>query len=100
MRWAASMAAARQLVRHRHILVDGKVVDIKSYKVNVGEKVSLSPAAREFKCVQEAMKSGKEIPAYIKADGPFEAEITRIPTFTECPSHKVLHPKSIVNLMM
>ncbi len=99
MKWAGSMAAARQLVTHGHVLVDGKKVDIRSYKLAAGQKVSLKEDTREFKCVLEAMKSSKTTPEYIQIDSAFEAQLTRIPTFKECPSSKVLNPKAIVNLM-
>lgn len=99
MKWANSMAGARQLVTHRHVLVDGHVLDIKSAELKPGQKVSLSDAAREFKSVLDAQQSAKVTPEYITVDSPFEGHLTRIPTFTEIPSAKVLNPKAIINLM-
>ena len=39
--FANTRRAARQLVNHGHILVNGKKVDIPSYRVNLGDKISL-----------------------------------------------------------
>ena len=44
--WGASRAQARQLVRHGHILVNGKRVTIPSYRVRTGDKVTLREATR------------------------------------------------------
>lgn len=99
MKWARSMAAARQLVTHRHILVDGQVLNIKSAELKPGQKVSLSTEAREFKAILESQQSAKVTPEYIHVDGPFEGHLTRIPTFAENPASKVLNPKAIINLM-
>jgi small subunit ribosomal protein S4 len=46
--WGSSRAQARQFVRHGHILVDGKRVDIPSYRVKPGQEISLSARARQF----------------------------------------------------
>jgi small subunit ribosomal protein S4 len=46
--WGASRSQARQLVRHGHVLVNGKRVTIPSYTVRRGDVVSLSEKARSF----------------------------------------------------
>jgi small subunit ribosomal protein S4 len=49
--FAASRAEARQLVRHGHIRINGKRVDIPSYVVRSGEKLELVEKAKKFKLV-------------------------------------------------
>ena len=44
--WGASRRQARQFVRHGHVTVNGKRVDIPSYRVRTGEKVALREATR------------------------------------------------------
>lgn len=44
---AATRAQSRQLVRHKHILVNGKVVNIPSYLVRVGDKITLHERSRD-----------------------------------------------------
>jgi small subunit ribosomal protein S4 len=55
MGFAASRKAARQLIRHRHIEVDGKSVDIPSFQVRPGDAVRLRQKSREVVAVQSAM---------------------------------------------
>lgn len=54
--FAATVWAARQIVGHRHILVDGQRVDLPSYLVNPGEVISLTPKMRSNVHVQQWME--------------------------------------------
>ncbi len=56
MGFAVSRAQARQLVRHGHIEVDGKVVDLPSYLVSVGQEVRVAERSRNKKVIQEALE--------------------------------------------
>jgi len=56
MGFAASRAQARQLVRHRHILVNGRVVDIPSYRVVPGNEVKVADASRELVQIKAALE--------------------------------------------
>ncbi|NUO62393.1 MAG: 30S ribosomal protein S4 [Gemmatimonadaceae bacterium] len=55
MGFAASRKAARQLIRHRHVEIGGKTVDIPSYLVGPGEEVRVRMKSREQASVQAAM---------------------------------------------
>jgi small subunit ribosomal protein S4 len=55
MGFAPSRKAARQLIRHRHIEVNGKQVDIPSYLVRPGEEIRVRPASREQAAILTAM---------------------------------------------
>ena len=55
MGFAASRKAARQLVRHRHVEVNGKSVDIPSYVVQPGEEVRVRMKSREQAAIMAAM---------------------------------------------
>ena len=54
MGFAGSRSDARQLLRHGHIKVNGKRVDIPSFVANVGDKIELTEKARSFKRVEIA----------------------------------------------
>jgi small subunit ribosomal protein S4 len=54
---AASRSAARQLVRHRHVQVNGHTVDIPSYRVHTGDEVSLRPASKDLLPVETSLAS-------------------------------------------
>jgi small subunit ribosomal protein S4 len=56
MGFAASRAQARQLVRHRHILVNGRIVDIPSYRVRPGDEVKVADASKELVQVKAALE--------------------------------------------
>ena len=56
MGFATSRKQARQLVRHRHILVNGRVLDIPSYRVRIGEEVKVADASRELVLVKIALE--------------------------------------------
>jgi small subunit ribosomal protein S4 len=56
MGFAPSRKAARQLIRHRHIEVKGRKVDIPSYQVRPGEEVRVKEKSRELTLVQAALE--------------------------------------------
>lgn len=68
--FAPSRKAARQLVRHRHILVDGRTVDIPSYRVKPGVEISVKPSSRELPVIEEAVeaRSGDGVLSWLTAD--------------------------------
>lgn len=55
--FASSRAQARQLVRHRHVEVNGHVVDVPSYHVRAGDEVAIRANDRELFPVQEALEA-------------------------------------------
>src|SRR5687767_3675783 len=55
--FAASRSAARQLVRHRHVTVNGKILDIPSAVVKAGDEISLRERSRKLAPVQNALES-------------------------------------------
>ncbi len=56
MGFATSRRQARQLVRHRHVHVNGRVVDVPSYKIRAGDEVKLGDASRELVPVRLALE--------------------------------------------
>lgn len=55
MGFAASRRAARQLVRHRHVEVNGRTLDVPSYVVRPQDEVRVAPASRELAMVQASL---------------------------------------------
>ncbi len=55
MGFAVTRPAARQLVSHRSVLVNGKMVNLPSYHVKPGDVVALSQRAQKYLCVQESL---------------------------------------------
>lgn len=57
MGFASSRAQARQLVRHRHVTVNGEMVDVPSYHVQTGDDVAVRAASREILPVQASLEA-------------------------------------------
>jgi len=70
MGFAASRKAARQLIRHRHVEVNGKSVDIPSFVVEPGQEVRVRQKSRELVIVQAALEVAARgaSPAWIAVD--------------------------------
>jgi small subunit ribosomal protein S4 len=68
--FGSSRAEARQLVRHGHVQVNGKRLDIPSYIVRVGDKVDLTEGARKFKLVAASVAGADKRPiaSWLEAD--------------------------------
>ena len=59
---------ARQLVNHSHILVDGKKVNIPSYKVTPGQVIELREKSRNLVVVSEALEASLSTVAFVSMD--------------------------------
>jgi len=59
MGFTLSRAAARQLVRHRHFTVNGRVVDIPSYAVRPGDMVGVREGSRQVPSIVQAVEKAK-----------------------------------------
>ncbi|MFV1917213.1 MAG: 30S ribosomal protein S4 [Patescibacteria group bacterium] len=65
--FAPTRPSARQLVTHRHVLVDGKKVNIPSYEVKSGETVNLTAAAMQIPAVKRLLdEKDTKTPAWLK----------------------------------
>lgn len=76
--WANTRAAARQLVSHGHILINGRKMDIPSYEVNVEDVVTLSGKTVKIPQVAEALKSENAVPEWLEKKQA-AAKVTRLP---------------------
>lgn len=68
MGFARTRKAARQLVTHGHIEVNGKKFDIPSAMVNPGDVIAVRENARSMKCITEALESNIANPAFLEVD--------------------------------
>lgn len=79
--FAPTRPAARQLVSHKHVIVDGKKVNISSYQVRLGETINLSQAAMQIPAVKKLLEEkDTKIPPWLKrkaAVGKVEREPKR-----------------------
>ncbi len=78
--------AARQVVAHGHVLVNGRKVDRPSYQVNVGDVVSFKP--RIQKVLRETMETmaGHEVPGWVEFNpSELTGRIVAMPTADQIP---------------
>lgn len=84
--FAATIWAARQMVKHGHILVNGQRVDLPSYMVNPGQVISVKENMRKNPHVLEAMEGTAYNLDYLSVDkNSFSASFIRIPEREEIP---------------
>jgi len=79
---ATSRAQARQWVRHRHILVNGRIVDIPSYSVKEGDEIQVKDKSRNIAAIQQALeiRSGRGTPEWLELEGEImKGRVVRLP---------------------
>ena len=82
MGFAVSRAQARQLVRHGHIMVNGRKVDIPSYQVKAGDTVTVREKSRNIPFIQEALQAleSRGAPRWIEVDPKaFQGVVKELP---------------------
>ncbi|MDD4616685.1 MAG: 30S ribosomal protein S4 [Alphaproteobacteria bacterium] len=98
MKFAATVFAARQLVNHGHVLVNGKNVNIASYSVKDGDVIELRGKAKQFAVVLAAAElAERDVPDYINVD-PKEMKGTfiRTPAMTDVPYPVQMEPNLVI----
>jgi small subunit ribosomal protein S4 len=90
--------AARQFVNHGHVLVNGKRVNIASYRVKPGDVVSVREKSRNMALVIEALASAeRDFCEYINVEAKaMSATYVRIPELSEVPYPVKMEPNLVV----
>ena len=82
--FAATRAQARQLVNHGHIVVDGKKVDIPSYRVKPGQTITMKETSKDLVVVKAALEAKHSRPEYLEFDADKQVgKLVRIPERNE-----------------
>ena len=83
---------------HGHIRVNGKRVNIPSYRVKVGEVVEVKEKSRQLALVLEAQAlAERDVPDYIEVDtSKLTAKLSRIPVLTDVPYAVQMEPHLVV----
>jgi small subunit ribosomal protein S4 len=96
-KFAPTIWAARQLVSHGHIRVNGVKCNIASRRVRPGDVVSLGTKAKEMALIAEAQSlAEREIPDYVAPDGTDKITFVRVPTLDEVPYPVRMEPNLVV----
>ncbi len=90
--------AARQFVNHKHVTVNGKVVNIPSYQVKEGDVIEVRENSKKIPMVISSIDSGeREVPEYIESDlKALKATFLRIPSLEDVPYPVQMEPNLIV----
>ncbi|HBB5503825.1 TPA: 30S ribosomal protein S4 [Listeria monocytogenes] len=81
---ARTRRAARQLVNHGHITVDGKRVDIPSYQVSVGQVISVREKSARNSAIAESLEVSSFVPEYVTFDAEtLTGSLNRLPERSE-----------------
>ncbi len=90
--------AARQLVSHGHVTVNGKKVTIGSYQVREGDKIELTEKGRQMAIVIASLESPeRDVPEYIEVDAKAgKATFLRTPKLEDVPFPVQMEPHLVV----
>jgi small subunit ribosomal protein S4 len=97
-KFVATVFAARQFINHGHIKINGRRVNIPSYRVKVGDLIELKESSKQLAFVLEASTlSEREVPEYVEADhGKMTAKLSRIPLISDVPYPVQMEPHLVV----
>jgi small subunit ribosomal protein S4 len=97
-KFVSSVFAARQFVNHRHVLVNGKSVNIPSYIVKAGDVIEIKESSRQLAFVITAGQSGeRDIPDYLDVDQKAcKVIFLRTPALEDIPYPVDMEPNLII----
>ena len=97
-KFVPTVFAARQFVNHGHVLVNGKKVNIPSYRLNEGDVVEVKDKSKQLAMVIEAVAlSERDVPDYVDADhSKMTATFVRTPTLGDVPYPVMMEPNLVV----
>jgi small subunit ribosomal protein S4 len=97
-KFAPTPFAARQLVSHGHVKLNGKRVTVASAVVKPNDAIELSPKAKDMVLVLTAIQSTeRDVPDYVEADHSKKtAKFTRVPKLSDIPYPVQMNPSLIV----
>ncbi|SNS11294.1 MULTISPECIES: 30S ribosomal protein S4 [unclassified Azospirillum] len=98
MKFAPTPFAARQIINHGHILVNGKRLNIPSYQVKDNDVVEVRAKAKNFALIMESIQSGeRDFPDYVTVDtGAFKGTFLRAPGLSDVPYPTQMEPNLVV----
>lgn len=95
---APTIFAARQLVTHKHVLVNGKLLNIPSYLVTPNDVIELKKSSQEITiCMEAVQKQERAIPSYLTFDiKKMQGSFVSVPVLADIPYATVMEPHFVV----
>ncbi|MDG1115871.1 MAG: 30S ribosomal protein S4 [Flavimaricola sp.] len=97
-KFVPTVFAARQFVNHAHVLVNGKSVNIPSYRVREGDVIEVRQKSKQLAVVLEAVAlAERDVPDYLEVDHhKMTATFVRTPSLGDVPYPVMMEPNLVV----
>jgi len=97
-KFATTVFAARQLINHGHIQVNGKKVNISSYLIRTEDTIEVKNKSKEIIAITGSIvNKEREVPDYIQMDEKnIKAKLIRVPKFSEVPYPAIMEPNLVI----
>ena len=98
LKFAATIFGARQIVSHGHVLVNGKKVNIPSYRVKPGDIISLNEKMKDNVNVMTALTSSeRDVPDYFEVEAKgLKGKFLRVPKLSDVPYPVEMEPNLVI----
>ena len=97
-KFATTVFAARQLINHGHIKVNGKKVNIASYLIKTEDTIEVKDKSKDITAINGSIvNKEREVPDYIQMDEKNKkAKLIRVPKFSEVPYPAIMEPNLVI----
>jgi|TARA_B110001454_G_C12647377_1_gene403915 small subunit ribosomal protein S4 len=97
-KFAITVFAARQLINHGHVKVNGKKVNIPSFSVKPEDAIEIKEKSKEITAIAGALiTKERDVPEYIHLDEKNKkAKLIRVPKFSEVPFPTIMEPNLVI----
>ena len=97
-KFATTVFAARQLINHGHIKVNGKKVNIASYLIKTEDTIEVKNKSKDIAAITGSIvNKEREVPDYIQMDEKNKkAKLIRVPKFSEVPYPAIMEPNLVI----
>ncbi len=97
-KFVPTIFAARQFVNHGHVTVNGKRVNIPSYRVSEGDVIEVREKSKQMVLVMDAAQSPeRDVPEYLEVDhSKMTAKFVRTPALSDVPFAVMMEPQLVV----
>jgi|TARA_B100000780_G_scaffold167486_1_gene117264 small subunit ribosomal protein S4 len=94
----STVFSARQVVNHKHVTVNGSVVNIPSYRCKPGDEIVVKEKSRTIPLILDSVqKLERDVPEYISLNSKeFKVTYIRYPSSDEIPYATIMSPASVV----
>tara|TARA_B100000378_G_C17907248_1_gene364830 strand:+ start:41 stop:655 length:615 start_codon:yes stop_codon:yes gene_type:complete len=98
MLFVPTVFAARQLINHRHVMVNGKRVNVSSYRVREGDEIEIRQKSQQHPVVLESIQTPeRDVPDYIDIDfEKLKGTFVRIPMLADVPYPVQMEPNLVI----